>query len=139
MKLKLDENLGGGAFRYLEQAGYDVSTVVLQNLCGADDRRLIDICASEKRCLVTLDLDFSNPLQFPPGNYAGIVVLRLPKQPSGRDIIHCLETLALLGDACGRDTSGSGSDRIFACRKQGKDPRIRERALNVPKYRRLGF
>jgi hypothetical protein len=50
MKLKLDENLGGGAFRYLEQAGYDVSTVVLQNLCGADDRGLIDLCASEKRC-----------------------------------------------------------------------------------------
>ena len=93
MKLKLDENLGGSAFRYLEQAGYDVSSVALQRLCGTDDSNLIDICAAEKRCLVTLDLDFSNPLQFPPGNYAGIVVLRLPKQPSGQDIIDCLRTL----------------------------------------------
>ena len=94
MKLKLDENLGGSALRYLEQAGYDVSTVALQKLCGADDRRLIDICAAEGRCLVTLDLDFSNPLQFPPADYAGILVLRLPKQPSRGDIIDCLATIA---------------------------------------------
>ena len=106
MKLKLDENLGGSALRYLEQAGYDVSTVALQKLCGADDRRLIDICAAEGRCLVTLDLDFSNPLQFPPAAYAGIIVLRLPKQPSGGDIIDCLATIAAALPA-GSDLAGS--------------------------------
>jgi len=31
---------------------------------------------AEGRCLVTLDLDFSNPFLFPPEDYAGIVVLR---------------------------------------------------------------
>lgn len=106
MKLKLDENLGGSAFRYLGQAGCDVSTVSLQKLCGADDRRLIDVCAAEGRCLVTLDLDFSNPLQFPPASYAGIIVLRLPKQPSGQDIIDCLATIAAAIPA-GSDLSGS--------------------------------
>jgi len=106
MKLKLDENLGGTAFRYLENAGYDVSTVCLQNLCGTADRNLIDVCASEGRCLVTLDLDFSNPLQFPPEKYAGIIVLRLPKPPSGEDIIDCLKTLAAAVPA-GTDLSGS--------------------------------
>ena len=106
MKLKLDENLGGSAFRYLKQAGYDVSTVSQQKLCGADDRRLIDVCAAEGRCLVTLDLDFSNPLQFPPVSYAGIIVLRLPKQPSGQDIIDCLATIAAAIPA-GLDISGS--------------------------------
>jgi len=93
MKLKLDENLGGTALRYLENAGCNVSTVRLQNLCGTTDRNLIDVCTAEGRCLVTLDLDFSNPIQFPPENYAGIVVLRLPKQSSGEDIIDCLKTL----------------------------------------------
>lgn len=106
MKLKLDENLGGSAFRYLGQAGYDVSTASLQKLCGADDRRLIEVCATEGRCLVTLDLDFSNPLQFPPASYAGIIVLRLPKQPSGQDIIDCLATIAAAIPA-GSDLSGS--------------------------------
>lgn len=106
MKLKLDENVGGGARLYLEQAGYDVSTVALQKLCGADDRRLIDICATEGRCLVTLDLDFSNPLQFPPASYAGIIVLRLPKQPCREDIIDCLATIAA-AIPVGSDLSGS--------------------------------
>ena len=106
MKLKLDENLGGSALRYLEQAGYDVSTVALQKLCGADDRSLIDICAAEGRCLLTLDLDFSNPLQFPPAFYAGIIVLRLPKQPSGEDVIDCLATIAAALPA-GSDLTGS--------------------------------
>jgi len=93
MKLKLDENLGGTALRYLENAGCDVSTVRLQNLCGSADRNLIYVCTAEGRCLVTLDLDFSNPIQFPPEKYGGIIVLRLPKQPSGEDIINCLKTL----------------------------------------------
>ena len=106
MKLKLDENLGGTAFRYLVDAGCDVSTVRLQNLCGTADRNLIDVCASEGRCLVTLDLDFSNPLQFPPEQYGGIIVLRLPKQPSGQDIIACLKTLIAAVPA-GTDLSGS--------------------------------
>lgn len=93
MKLKLDENLGGTALQYLENAGCNVSTVRLQNLCGTTDRNLIDVCTAEGRCLVTLDLDFSNPIQFPPEKYGGIIVLRLPKQPSGEDIINCLKTL----------------------------------------------
>jgi predicted nuclease of predicted toxin-antitoxin system len=106
MKLKLDENLGGTAFRYLVDTGCNVSTVPLQNLCGSADRNLIDVCASEGRCLVTLDLDFSNPLQFPPEKCAGIVVLRLPKQPSGEDIIDCLKTLTT-AVPIGADLSGS--------------------------------
>jgi predicted nuclease of predicted toxin-antitoxin system len=92
MKLKLDENLGRRAYELLDNAGFDVSTVVLQKVCGASDPDLIELCSSEGRCLVTLDLDFSNPLQFPPNKYAGIVVLRLPKHPSADDIGDCLRT-----------------------------------------------
>lgn len=55
---------------------------------------------------MTLDLDFSNPLQFPPEKYAGIVVLRLPKQPSGEDIIDCLKTL-IAAVSVGTDLAGS--------------------------------
>lgn len=52
--------------KLLRQAGHDVATVVEQGLTSADDSVLIGVCHSEKRCLVTLDLDFSNPLQFNP-------------------------------------------------------------------------
>ncbi len=71
MKLKLDENLGHRALAILHGAGHDVTTVPQQNISGIPDRDLIDLCGTENRALVTLDLDFANPLQFLPDNYAG--------------------------------------------------------------------
>lgn len=65
MRLKLDENLGDGFKRILAAAGHDVSTVVAQDLCGAADDLLIEQCNSEQRCLVSLVLDFANPVRFP--------------------------------------------------------------------------
>ena len=76
MLLKLDENLGERGRKLFTDAGHDVATVADQGLSGAVDRRVIEVCGSERRCLVTLDLDFSNPFVFPPDQYAGIAVLR---------------------------------------------------------------
>lgn len=66
MKLKLDENIGQRGVQLLHQAGHDVATVVEQGLKSAFDSDLIEVCRTEGRCLVTLDLDFSNPLRFNP-------------------------------------------------------------------------
>ncbi len=78
MKAKLDENLGNRAIDLFRESGHEVSTVFGQNLGGTSDEILIETCRTEERVLVTLDLDFSNVLRFPPREYAGIVVLRLP-------------------------------------------------------------
>ena len=78
MKVKLDENLGSRGAEFLRKHNFDVLTVADQGLLTAPDQRLIAVCASEGRCLVTLDLDFSNPLQYRPSDYAGIVVIRIP-------------------------------------------------------------
>ncbi len=43
--------------------------------------------------MVTLDLDFSNPLLFNPQDYAGIAVLRLPPRPRDVDIWLACRTL----------------------------------------------
>ncbi len=93
MKFKLDENIGCRGQRLLQDVGHDVCTIVEQDLKGASDREVIAVCQEEKRCLVTLDLDFSNPLNFRPSLYSGIVVLRLPKQPSYQDLIDAMQTL----------------------------------------------
>ncbi len=79
MKIKLDEHLGERGRQLLNSAGHDVCTVHLQGLASADDRPLIDACRREGRALVTLDMDFANSLVYPPADYAGIAVLRLPK------------------------------------------------------------
>jgi predicted nuclease of predicted toxin-antitoxin system len=94
MKIKLDENLGARGAEILARAGHDVMTVAQQGMSGANDPALITVCAQEKRCLVTLDMDFANPLMFTPSEYAGIAVLRLPARATPADLLFRVRTLA---------------------------------------------
>lgn len=94
MKLKLDENLGLRGKAILADAGHDVCTVVEQLLTGFEDRALIERCRTEGRGLVTLDLDFANPLVFLPSRYPCIAVLRLPPKPSHAELLALVQTLA---------------------------------------------
>jgi predicted nuclease of predicted toxin-antitoxin system len=105
MRLKLDENLRRLAAEILRESGHDVETVPSQNLKSASDQTLIDKCRAESRCLITLDLDFGNPIVFRPKNYSGIVVLRLPSNPSHDDLIACIGTLnaaLAMGEVAGK-------------------------------------
>ena len=100
MLVKLDENLGERGRQMLTDAGHDVATVSDQGLTSATDSQLIDVCRQESQCLVTLDLDFSNPFVFPPEDYAGIAVFRLPRRATPDDLFAAVSTLvsALKGD-----------------------------------------
>ena len=93
MKLKLDENLGERARLLLQQAGYDVCTVPMQRLESATDQVLLARSVADGRALVTLDLDFANPLVFPPTLHAGVAVCRLPRKPTAGDLDTVLATL----------------------------------------------
>lgn len=82
MRFKLDENFGPRTQRLFRDAGYDVETVLDEKLCGCDDEKLFQVCQEEQRCLVTFDLDFADPLRFPPERCGGIIVVRMPRNPS---------------------------------------------------------
>ncbi len=82
MKFKLDENFGSRTLHLFEEAGHDVHTVFQESLQGASDQYLYKVCGKEQRCLVTLDLDFSDVTRFPPNQIDGIAVIRVPQNPS---------------------------------------------------------
>jgi predicted nuclease of predicted toxin-antitoxin system len=94
VKVKLDENLGRRSAERFRAAGHNVATVHEQGLSAASDAELIAACRSERRCLVSLDMDFANPLLFKPSQYAGIAVLRLPSKPSADDLVTLVDLVA---------------------------------------------
>jgi predicted nuclease of predicted toxin-antitoxin system len=80
LRFKLDENIDPRLASLFAQAGHDAETVLGEALLGATDDAIFQACQNEARCLVTLDLDFSNPLRFSPLRTSGIIVLR-PVRP----------------------------------------------------------
>lgn len=79
MRLKLDENFDLGLVPLVAEGGHEVDTVAGEGLSGKPDDAIYQACRSTGCVLVTLDLDFSNPLRFPPGDTEGVVVVRPPR------------------------------------------------------------
>jgi predicted nuclease of predicted toxin-antitoxin system len=96
VNFKLDENLSPSLSAMLTSAGHDAHSVVDQGLGGATDPSVLIRCTQESRVLVTFDLDFANIQSYPPGEHAGIVVLRLTTQSHSAAAAALTRVLALL-------------------------------------------
>jgi predicted nuclease of predicted toxin-antitoxin system len=92
MKFKLDENLGDLGRDLLVTAGHDVSTVVQQQMSGANDDTPYKTCRAAGRVLVTLDRDFGEVLRFPPEDTVGIAILDCRGRISPRAILERIKT-----------------------------------------------
>lgn len=99
MNFKIDENLPAEVANLLISAGHDAETVFDEGLVGADDQNIIEVCTSENRALVTLDLDFSNVRAYPPSDHSGLIVLRLRRQ----DKQHVLKVVSQILDMLERE------------------------------------
>ena len=86
IKFKIDEHFGRRLQDIFLNAGYDAKTVRDENLQGISDSSLYEVCKKESRCLVTLDLDFSDIIRFPPYESAGIAILRPRKRVTYKDL-----------------------------------------------------
>ena len=84
MKLKLDENIPQSAAGRLVVLGYDVDTVLDEQLGGRSDEDVWAAAQAEGRFLVTHDLDFSDTRKFEPGRHAGVLIVRLPDSEQWR-------------------------------------------------------
>ena len=82
MKIKLDENLPLELLEELRSAGIDADSVYDEGLVGAPDDLILKTVQEESRVLLTLDKGIGDIRRYPPEDYAGIVLFRLPS--SGR-------------------------------------------------------
>ena len=94
MYFLVDASLPRSAVVVLRQFGHeavDVRDIAMRN---ADD----DVIAAHARrnwqTLVTRDFDFADIRNYPPADYAGIVVLDLPNDASAAQVLKVLERFA---------------------------------------------
>jgi len=72
MRFKIDENLPVELAEELRAAGHEAITVGDQQLSGASDQHLSEVCKTEGSIFVTLDLDFADIRTYPPGEHPGL-------------------------------------------------------------------
>lgn len=78
MRFLLDANMPRSAASLLRELSHDVEDVrdVLPN--GADDATVSAYAIARQLTLITRDFDFADIRNYPPKDYAGIIVLELP-------------------------------------------------------------
>jgi predicted nuclease of predicted toxin-antitoxin system len=99
VRFKVDENLPIEVADILRAAGHDAATVKDEALSGAPGPELAVLLKQENRALVTLDLGFADIRSYPPEEYQGLVVLRLPRQDKALVLQTCSRLVTALSAA----------------------------------------
>src|SRR5437899_697916 len=76
MRFKVDENLPGEIATDLRAAGHEAETAFDKGLAGAVDSVIIARVQSEGRAILTMDKGMADIRAYPPGQFAGIILLR---------------------------------------------------------------
>jgi predicted nuclease of predicted toxin-antitoxin system len=90
MRFLLDANLPRSAIDVVVKSGHEVEFAKDVGLGTAPDAQIASHARQNGMAIVTRDLDFSNVRQYPPEEYAGIVVLRLPDHFIAAEIVAVL-------------------------------------------------
>lgn len=85
MSVLLDHCVPRKYFRLLQSWGYAVTLLSEHVSPDAADIDVITLAQTLDAILLTVDLDFANVLTYPPGDYAGIVVMRY--EASNEDLL----------------------------------------------------
>lgn len=91
MRFLLDANLPRSAVAAVEKFGHAVEFVRDSGLGTAPDEVIVERARTTQAALITRDLDFADVRRYPPHQYYGIVVLRLPDDAIATDIVAVLE------------------------------------------------
>ncbi|HKS22801.1 MAG TPA: DUF5615 family PIN-like protein [Thermoanaerobaculia bacterium] len=98
MQFKIDENLPDELSALLRENGWDSTTIVEQDISGADDPKVASVCDGEDRILITFDTGFANIRAYPPADHPGYIVFRLAHQDKPHVLRIAAQVVAKLRD-----------------------------------------
>ena len=94
MKFLLDANMPRSAASLLRELGHQVEDVRDALPDGADDATVAAHAQAGQFILITRDFDFADIRNYPPKDYAGIIVLELPDDAIAAQVNQALQSFA---------------------------------------------
>lgn len=88
MKFLIDEDLPRSASEVIQRYGFEAVHVQDIGLRGAKDSQIAHYARSNKLSLLTGDFDFSDVRNYPPSQYAGLVIVSVPSDATAQLILH---------------------------------------------------
>jgi predicted nuclease of predicted toxin-antitoxin system len=92
MQFLIDEDLPRSTGDLLRSYAHEAIDVRDIGLRGAKDSQIASYAQNRDLCLVTGDLGFSDIRNYPPAQYMGFVVLRIPRDAPTLFILNLLES-----------------------------------------------
>ncbi len=92
MRFLLDANLPRSAVTLLRELGHEVEVVREVLPGGAEDAAVAAPARAGRMVLVTRDFDFADIRNYPPQDYAGIIVLELPDDAVAAQVTRVLQS-----------------------------------------------
>ncbi len=91
MRFLIDEDLPRTVSGLLQRYGHEAIDVRDTELRGAKDFQIAYYAQKKALCIVTGDYDFSDIRNYSPAQYAGLVVLNIPKNSTAAYILNLIE------------------------------------------------
>ena len=93
MRFLVDEDLPRSTDSLLQQYEHEVMDVRDIGLRGASDADIAAYAQKHGLCLLSGDMGFADIRNYPPAEYSGIIVLRLPAKATSSTILTLLKSL----------------------------------------------
>lgn len=91
MRFLVDADLPRATAALLDSYGHEAVDVRDIGLRSAKDSEIATYARQQGLCLLTGDVDFSDIRTYPPQQYPGLVVLKIPRNATARYILSLLE------------------------------------------------
>jgi predicted nuclease of predicted toxin-antitoxin system len=95
MRFLIDENLPRAVGHLLCQYGHEAIDIRAIGLRGANDADIAAYARKQRLCLISGDIGFGDIRNYPPGEYFGLLILRLPAKATSVTILPLLKSFLM--------------------------------------------